>query len=103
MVVNTMINYSNYTINNSMFTPQNCGKLMYSLQSRVNGTIKVIIIVMILMLIFEFWALKRIMHSGESHDRKAELVDMILTFIHPIMIVFVFYLIYWIFLSGIDF
>lgn len=93
----------NYSFNNITQKVVDCGTITYSLADRVNGTIKIIVIIMILMLFFEMWALKRIMHSGESHERKATLVDLILTFIHPVLIIFVFYLIYWIFLSGIDF
>ena len=93
----------NYVINNSVIKTVDCGTLSYSIAEKVNGTIKVIVLVMMFLLIFELWAIKRIINSGETHDRKRNLIDMVLTFIHPIIILFLFYIIYWIFLSGIEF
>lgn len=91
-----------YIVNNSVVKVIDCGQMIYSLSEKVNNTVKIIVLIMLFLLIFEMWAIKRIINSGETHDKKKNLIDMVLTFIHPIMILFIFYIIYWIFLSGID-
>lgn len=98
-----MSNITSYIINETYGNVVDCGTITYSIASKVNGTIKVIVLVMIVLLFFEMWTIKRIINSSETHKRKRDLIDMVMTFIHPILILFVFYIIYWIFLSGLEF
>jgi hypothetical protein len=79
-----------------------CGTLSYTLADKVNGTIKIITVVLFVLLFFEMWAIKRIINSAETHEKKKNLIDIIMTFMHPIMIIFVFYILYWIFISGLE-
>jgi hypothetical protein len=99
-MINATLNSTTiYNLSHTM----DCGTLTISLIDKVSTTFKIIVFVILGLVLFEGWAISRISKSGESHDRKKELIDITLTFIQPIIVVLIFYMIYWIFLSGIDF
>jgi hypothetical protein len=94
----------NETINATLYTPKiDCGTLKYSLSEKVNGTFKIIIFVLPALMIFKWWAIGKILNSGETFEKKKSLIEFAELFINGVSMVLFFYILYFTFLSGIDF
>lgn len=89
--------------NFSAKTPFDCGTLSYSLQDKVDSTFKILVLVLPALMIFNWWAINKIIASTENMERKKFLISFALLFINGVSMMLFFYMIYWIYLSGIDF
>lgn len=99
-----MINETlNYTVNQSMIKVIDCGTIKYDLASKVSFVFKLSIFVTLGLLIFEWWAISKIIASKESNERKKFLIDFCMIFCKGVMLLMLFNMIYWVFLAGIDF
>jgi hypothetical protein len=92
-----MKNFS--TLNNTF----DCGTLQYNLQDKVDTTFKVLLFVLPAMMIFKWWAIGKILDSGETMDRKKFLISFAELFINGVSLILFFYMIYFVFMSSIDF
>lgn len=101
-IINSTI--TNFT--NSSYQPlviKDCGQLVYSLSDKVSFNVKLVSVVMIFLIIFEWWALNRVMNGKLTHQEKQKYYGFIMTFIHSLLLFGAFYLMYWMLLAGIDF
>lgn len=89
--------------NFSAKTNIDCGTLQYDLGHKVDATFKIIVLVLPALMIFNWWAINKIISSGENMERKKFLISFALLFINGVSMMLFFYMIYWIYLSGIDF
>jgi len=86
--------------NSSSYEPLklvDCGVLQANAYTNISNTVKFSAIVLFILVVFEWWALNKIMNSGESEERKQELVALTLTFISGIMMLLSFIMIFWLF------
>lgn len=79
-----------------------CGTIQADVFSRVGVTVKIVSGIVILMVIFQWWAINKVMASGEDEERKRFLIGMIQTFISGIILMLSFIIFYWLVLAGID-
>ena len=96
-------NILNATTNITLSLTKNCGDLIVSLQDKVDNTSRFIIFMSAFLLIFKMWAINKIVSSKADHDKKEQLIVFTNTMITGVLIVFIFYLIYFIYLSKWDF
>lgn len=100
-IINTTVNLSSSYMNN--VEEFNCGVMQSNFQSQVGQYCTIVSIALIFLIIFEWWALNRVMNGKLSHDEKSKYYSFIMVFIHSLILFGAFYLFYWIVLSGIDF
>jgi uncharacterized membrane protein len=91
--------YNNFTSN----IKYDCGIMRTEFADKVNTTFKWVIIIIPLLIIFKWWAIEQIVKSKESNEKKQFLVSFTNIFIGGVLILLCFYMIYWTFLSGLDF
>lgn len=95
---------TNYTLNES-YQPLkmiDCGTIQADVFSRVGLTVKIASGIIIGLLIFQWWAISKVMTSKEDDDRKQFLVSMIQTFITGVILLLSFIIFYWLVLAGIE-
>jgi hypothetical protein len=81
----------------------NCEIIRSDLNNKINFSFKVSIIVITILLIIEWWSIIKVLNSKEDYERKDTLIRFIIIMLNTIMITFMFFIIYQVFLSGIDF
>jgi uncharacterized membrane protein YwzB len=102
-LISNLSNYSPVFDNGTQLHTLNCGVLQSQFSDQVGQYTKIVSIVLIFLVIFEWWALNRVMNGKLSHEQKSMYFGFIMTFIHALILFGVFYLFYWIVLARIDF
>jgi len=94
----------NFTNNISVYNPViDCGRMITDISSKANMNLKIVSIAMLLLIIFEWWAINRVNNGRLTHDEKQKYISFIMVFIHSLILFGAFYFMYWILLSGLEF
>jgi energy-converting hydrogenase Eha subunit F len=98
---------TNFTVmmNNTSYEPLkliDCGTIKTDIFSKVGFTVKLASGIIIALIIFEWWAINKVMSSSEDDERKSFLIGMILTFISGIQLLLSFIIFYWLVLAGLE-
>lgn len=92
-----------YIVNGTYGKVYDCGTMITQWNDKVTGMVKAVSIVMIVLIIFEWWAVNKVMNGKLTHDRKQLYISFIFIFIHSLIMLGAFYIMYWLVLSGVDF
>ena len=92
-----------YLVNNTYTKAVDCGDMISQFSSQVSWTVKTVSIAIIFLIIFEWWAVNRVMNGNLTHDRKQIYISFIFMFIHGLILLGSFIIMYWLVLSGLDF
>lgn len=93
----------NQNMSNGMLKVVNCDTLQVDLNNKVSLTSRVLIILILVLSLFQGWAIMRIMNSRESQDKKTFLISFCLIMVNGLICLFGFYILYWIYIAKIDF
>lgn len=80
-----------------------CEIMQENLIQDVSMIVKFCMITIPIFIIIQWYAIGKVINSGETLERKKMLIEFILTFTNGMIILFSFIMIYWTFIGAIDF
>lgn len=97
------MNNITYNVSNSVVSVIDCGTIVSSFNENIDFNVKIVSAILLLLLIFEWWSINKVITGKLTHDDKQRYISFVLTFIHSMLLLMSFYIFYWLVLSSVDF